>query len=58
LKQTAELLQISYDQLWLMVKNSEPHPPYFLIGKRKRFIREQVLEWAKEQTSGLLRQAL
>ena len=51
LKQTAELLQVSYDHLWELVTNGGNHPPYMMLGKRRRFVKEQVIEWMKSQSN-------
>lgn len=50
MKQTADLLQISYDHLFILIKEGRNHPPYFMVGCHKRFIREQVMEWAREKS--------
>lgn len=49
MKQTAEMLQISYDAFWKMLRDGEDLPPYVKLGKRKRWVKEQVLEWAKSK---------
>ena len=47
-KQTAAFLGITYTQLWRLIGEDRPHPPYVLIGERKRFIRSEVERWVLE----------
>lgn len=51
MKQTAEMLQISYDAFWKMLRAGEDLPPYVKLGKRKRWVKEQVIEWAKSKSN-------
>ncbi len=44
-KQTAEFLGITYTQLWRLIGEGRPHPPYTLVGDRKRWIRSEVERW-------------
>lgn len=45
-KQTAKFLGITYTQLWRIIGEGKAHPPYTLVGERKRFIRSEVEKWA------------
>ena len=47
-KQTAKFLGITYTHLWRLIGQGKPHPPYTLIGDRKRFIRAEVERWFLE----------
>lgn len=49
MKQTAEMLQISYDAFWKMLRDGDGLPPHVKLGKRKRWVKEQVIEWAKNR---------
>ena len=51
LRETADYLKISYGHLWDLVKNGGNHPPYIMVGKTRRFTKEQVNEWVKLQSS-------
>ena len=47
-QQVAKLLRITYNQLWRLISEGKPHPPYTLVGDRKRFIRAEVEKWLLE----------
>lgn len=44
-QQVAKFLGITYNQLWRLISEGKPHPPYTLVGNRKRFIRSEVEHW-------------
>jgi predicted DNA-binding transcriptional regulator AlpA len=44
-KQTAKFLGMTYSQLWRIIGEGKNHPPYTLVGVRKRFIRSEVEKW-------------
>jgi excisionase family DNA binding protein len=47
-QQVARFLGITYNQLWRLIAQGKPHPPYTLVGDRKRFIRSEVEKWLLE----------
>ena len=47
-QQVAKFLGITYNQLWRLIAEKKPHPPYTLVGDRKRFIRSEVERWLFE----------
>ena len=47
-KQTAKFLGITYTHLWRLIGEDKPHPPYTLVGDRKRWIRSEVERWLLE----------
>ena len=40
-KQTARFLGMTYSQLWRIIGDDLPYPPYVIIGIRKRWIRSE-----------------
>ncbi len=47
-KQTAKFLGLTYSQLWRIIGDGLPHPPYIKVGARKRFVRSEVERWVAE----------
>jgi predicted DNA-binding transcriptional regulator AlpA len=47
-KQTAKFLGMTYSQLWRIIGDGVNHPPYTMVGVRKRFIRSEVERWLIE----------
>jgi predicted DNA-binding transcriptional regulator AlpA len=47
-KQTAKFLGLTYSQLWRIIAEGLPHPPYIVVGARKRFVRSEVERWVLE----------
>lgn len=47
-KQTAKFLGMTYSQLWRIIAEGVNHPPYTVVGSRKRFIKSEVEKWLIE----------
>ncbi len=47
-KQTAKFLGMTYSQLWRIIGEGVNHPPYTVVGVRKRFIKSEVENWLLE----------
>lgn len=46
---TARFLGITYTHLWRLISEGKAHPPFVVVGERKRFIREEVERWVRDQ---------
>jgi predicted DNA-binding transcriptional regulator AlpA len=47
-KQTAKFLGITYSSFWRIMSATGAHPPYVMLGAKKRFIRSEVERWLIE----------
>lgn len=50
MNETADLLDISYERLRLLILNKEQHPPFLMVGKVRKFDPKQVQDWIVSQS--------
>lgn len=48
-KETAEYLKVSYWHFMRLLHADKDHPPFFYIGRERRFIKSEVDKWARGQ---------